>query len=477
MRIKIFEAQYGHQKYPLESKKTESTINNYLIGDIRLFLHRKNGTISIICYINALESYSRSEMYYVFYEDSISQNTFTKFHKNVIDVLSEMELQLSNSEKNNMFKHIIDFDQKSHKSFDIEYSALAKSIEHKEKLEYNYGDYDAIAKLCGNILYNSTDVKIVIQSKKNSDILNADVSICTDFSERQIKPTNVTHKIIEKYKSNIQNEKRKRREHEENEKRKTIADESFRSIKKAVLDLKEIGLYEDYIVKNLVDNDIFSKDFIIKYTSDFNNHNADKSHLGQQDDSFSDSQSPFMHKYTGQTMRPEAAKRLDTDKKTQDFLNSNTKKGNNRGERKNAPTQKEHLSTQPYSELKPSAMESGGFNFASLIRIAAIIVVFAIIVTGVSVLYVPNITTSAPQITSVIPTNITASNFTIIGTNFDDAIVQILNAENNYLVDQGTIINQSDTKIVVRQFMSETEGVYVVKVKNADGQLSNDFEV
>ena len=105
MRIKIFEAQYGHQKYPLKSKEAESNINNYLIGDIRLFLHRKNDTINIICYINALESYSRSEMYYVFYEDSISQNTFAKFHKGVIDVLSEMGLQLSNSEKNNMFHY------------------------------------------------------------------------------------------------------------------------------------------------------------------------------------------------------------------------------------------------------------------------------------------------------------------------------------------------------------------------------------
>ena len=89
-------------------------------------------------------------------------------------------------------------------------------------------------------------------------------------------------------------------------------------------------------------------------------------------------------------------------------------------------------------------------------------------------------TTSAPQITSITPTQITASTFdlTITGNNFDtSAVDQIFWKFDGHFVGQGTILSQTNTKIVVRQFMSGTEGVYVVKVKNADGQLSNGMDL
>jgi len=91
------------------------------------------------------------------------------------------------------------------------------------------------------------------------------------------------------------------------------------------------------------------------------------------------------------------------------------------------------------------------------------------------------ITASAPQITSISPTQSVAGTFdlTINGNNFDTgAIDQIYWKADGHYVGQGTVLSRTSTRIVVRQYMTGTEpGVYTIKVKNTDGQLSNGVDL
>ncbi|MBW2664339.1 MAG: IPT/TIG domain-containing protein, partial [Deltaproteobacteria bacterium] len=87
----------------------------------------------------------------------------------------------------------------------------------------------------------------------------------------------------------------------------------------------------------------------------------------------------------------------------------------------------------------------------------------------------------APHITSISPTKIGASTFdlTINGSNFDDkAIDRISWKATEKPVGQGTVLSQNSTQLVVREFMEGAEpGIYVVKVENPDGQISNGIDL
>ena len=80
-----------------------------------------------------------------------------------------------------------------------------------------------------------------------------------------------------------------------------------------------------------------------------------------------------------------------------------------------------------------------------------------------------------PDITNVNPPQATAGDFdlTISGSNFDSgAVDQIYYKADNHFVGQGTAIrNRSGTSFVVTEHLT-TPGVYLVKVKNLDGQES-----
>ncbi len=86
-----------------------------------------------------------------------------------------------------------------------------------------------------------------------------------------------------------------------------------------------------------------------------------------------------------------------------------------------------------------------------------------------------------PQITSISPTQIVGSTFdlTINGNNFDTgAIDQIYWKANGNLIGQGVIISRTSTQIVSRQSMTNIDpGLYSVKVKNSNGQLSNGVDL
>jgi len=83
--------------------------------------------------------------------------------------------------------------------------------------------------------------------------------------------------------------------------------------------------------------------------------------------------------------------------------------------------------------------------------------------------------TPAPTLNAINPSSTAPSTFdlTINGINFDDgAIDQIYFGSS--LVGNGQILSRTSAQIVVRESMSTaTPGVYTVKVKNSDGQLSN----
>jgi len=86
-----------------------------------------------------------------------------------------------------------------------------------------------------------------------------------------------------------------------------------------------------------------------------------------------------------------------------------------------------------------------------------------------------------PQITLITPTQTTAGTFdlTIYGNNFDSgAVDQIYWKADGHFVGSGTVKSRTSSKIVVTQRMTGTEaGVYVIKVKNSDGMVSNGKEL
>lgn len=85
-------------------------------------------------------------------------------------------------------------------------------------------------------------------------------------------------------------------------------------------------------------------------------------------------------------------------------------------------------------------------------------------------------TPAAPTISSISPSSVTASTFTLTinGSNFDSgAVDQVYNPSGTF-IGQGTIVSRSSTQIVVTEAMGGTgAGNYTVKVKNSNGQLSN----
>ncbi|MCD4710220.1 MAG: hypothetical protein K8R52_05190 [Bacteroidales bacterium] len=87
----------------------------------------------------------------------------------------------------------------------------------------------------------------------------------------------------------------------------------------------------------------------------------------------------------------------------------------------------------------------------------------------------------APHIISISPTKIEDSIFdlTINGSNFDnEAVDKIFWKATMQSVGQGTVLSQNSTQLVVREFMEGAEpGIYVVKVENPDGQISNGIDL
>jgi hypothetical protein len=86
---------------------------------------------------------------------------------------------------------------------------------------------------------------------------------------------------------------------------------------------------------------------------------------------------------------------------------------------------------------------------------------------------------SAPHITSVSPASVVGSTFdlTIVGTDFDAtrAVDQVY-LPNGMFMGQGTVRSRSTTEIVVTEMMAGAAPLlrpYIVKVENADGQLSS----
>ncbi len=89
----------------------------------------------------------------------------------------------------------------------------------------------------------------------------------------------------------------------------------------------------------------------------------------------------------------------------------------------------------------------------------------------------PTVTPQPPQIASISPAQTLAGTFdlTVNGNNFDSgAIDQIYWKADMRLIGQGAVKSRTSTKVIVTESMTgATPGVYVVKVKNSDGQLSN----
>lgn len=90
---------------------------------------------------------------------------------------------------------------------------------------------------------------------------------------------------------------------------------------------------------------------------------------------------------------------------------------------------------------------------------------------------------TGPVITSISPTSQQAGNFilTINGSGFDsEAVPEIYWAADGHFVGNGTVLSQTATKLVAREFMTGAElGTYDVEVDNSDGTMSNeqDFTV
>lgn len=284
LKLDVFEAQYGHQVYPSNSREIKSELVHYLINDIRLVISKSNTKkIEIICYIEASKNNKRAELYYIFYNDArlTDTNIFDKFHKHVSETFSDIGLKFKDSKKSNIFSHIKNFDNHFNPSCDRnEYDAIIKLIKDGNKLEYNGGNIDTIADFCGNIIYNfdtntNPDLKIVVQSEKNNEISNTNINIFTDFSENELKPTDATISLINNFKSAIQSSNMKKTNRSGNMNKmnspSVYTNDVYNSIEIDINYLKKkYSFKEAKILEMFVNDNILSVNSIINYSNNSN---------------------------------------------------------------------------------------------------------------------------------------------------------------------------------------------------------------
>ena len=212
MNVKIYEERTGQMIFPVipgkEPEKDENTIDLFN-NHIDLYVEKKAKTIRITCHILIQQSPEESKGYYITTLSKYEDDIFTEFKKESNKALRILNIQRNPDDINNtMFNNIekLDLDLYLHEDTDI----VALVLQSGEYLEYQAGNIDEISIFCKDIIRKIENSKIAI----SSDVSKlGDINILrTKKNEEPLRPNERTRIILDKYRKELVEKKRKEEE-------------------------------------------------------------------------------------------------------------------------------------------------------------------------------------------------------------------------------------------------------------------------
>lgn len=221
--IYIYEDQDGSLKYPeLEhlDKTTERERNDIVLlfeRKITLLLIKKNEKLKAYCRFFASRMENREEGFYIVYEEKYSDHFFHDYKKFGEIALSAIELSLTDSEENSIFKNISIFDTYNENSSNIQsqngfsfsgldLEALRQALVNKEKLTYVGGVSPALSNFIKNTLKNVPSFQICISSEQRKLF---SINIQNKLNVTELLCTEDTQKILNEYREKLRIENAK----------------------------------------------------------------------------------------------------------------------------------------------------------------------------------------------------------------------------------------------------------------------------
>lgn len=211
MNVKIYDEKTGWMIFPIfpgkEPEKDENIIelfNNH----IDLYLEKKDKELMISCHVS-IQGHEESNGYYIKSLGKYEDNSFTEFKKESNKALRTLGLQTNPSDVNNLMLYNIeklDLDIYLHEDTEI----VEQVLKSGEYLEYQGGNIDEITIFCKDIIKNIDNSKIAISSDKSK---LGDINILsTKKHEEPLYPNERTRAILNKYKKEFIDKKKKEEE-------------------------------------------------------------------------------------------------------------------------------------------------------------------------------------------------------------------------------------------------------------------------
>lgn len=212
MNVKIYEERTGQMIFPVipgkEHEKDENTIDLFN-NHIDLYIEKKAKTLRITCHILIQQSPEESKGYYITTLSKYEDDIFTEFKKESNKALRILNIQRNPDDANNiMFNNIEKFDLDLYLHEDTEIVALV--LQSGEYLEYQAGNIDEISIFCKDVIRKIENSKIAI----SSDVSKlGDINILrTKKHEEPLRPNERTRAILDKYRKELVEKKRKEEE-------------------------------------------------------------------------------------------------------------------------------------------------------------------------------------------------------------------------------------------------------------------------
>lgn len=212
MNVKIYEERTGQMIFPVipgkEPEKDEDTIDLFN-NHIDLYIEKKAKTIRITCHVLIQQSPEESKGYYITTLSKYEDDIFTEFKKESNKALRILNIQRNPDDANNiMFNNIekLDLDLYLHEDTEI----VALVLQSGEYLEYQAGNIDEISIFCKDVIRKIENSKIAI----SSDVSKlGDINILrTKKHEEPLRPNERTRAILDKYRKELVEKKRKEEE-------------------------------------------------------------------------------------------------------------------------------------------------------------------------------------------------------------------------------------------------------------------------
>lgn len=212
MNVKIYEERTGQMIFPIvpgkEPEKDENIIDLFN-NHIDLYTEKKAKTIRVTCHVSIQQSPEESKGYYITTLSKYEDDIFTEFKKESNKALRILNIQRNPDDTNNiMFNNIekLDLDLYLHEDTEI----VALVLQSGEYLEYQAGNIDEISIFCKDVIRKIENSKIAISSDVNK---LGDINILrTRRHEEPLRPNERTRVILDKYRKELVEKKRKEEE-------------------------------------------------------------------------------------------------------------------------------------------------------------------------------------------------------------------------------------------------------------------------